>query len=154
MGYTLEELEGILHPMAEDGNEATGSMGDDTPIAVLSTQYRGLHHYFRQTFSQVTNPPIDSLRETRVMTLRTRLGNLGNILDEDPSQLEMLMLEKPRADQRAVRAMRGYMGSTVCAVDCTWAVSDGETGLRRDMGASGARRRRACARLRPRHPDR
>jgi glutamate synthase (NADPH) large chain len=77
MGYTLEELEGILHPMVEDANEAVGSMGDDTPIAVLSSQYRGLHHYFRQTFSQVTNPPIDSLRETRVMTLRTRWAISG-----------------------------------------------------------------------------
>ncbi|MCX7369225.1 MAG: glutamate synthase large subunit, partial [Alphaproteobacteria bacterium] len=64
VGYTLEELESILHPMVEDANEAVGSMGDDTPIAVLSEQYRGLHHYFRQAFSQVTNPPIDSLRET------------------------------------------------------------------------------------------
>ena len=71
--------------MVEDGKEAVGSMGDDTPLAVLSDQYRGLHHFFRQNFSQVTNPPIDSLRERRVMSLRTRLGNLGNILDEDES---------------------------------------------------------------------
>ena len=59
----LEELETILHPMVEEASEAVGSMGDDTPVAVLSQQYRGLHHYFRQTFSQVTNPPIDSIRE-------------------------------------------------------------------------------------------
>ena len=64
-GMTLEELEMILHPMVEDAAEAVGSMGDDTPVAVLSERYRGLHHYFRQAFSQVTNPPIDSLRETR-----------------------------------------------------------------------------------------
>ncbi|MEF8762014.1 glutamate synthase central domain-containing protein, partial [Stenotrophomonas sp. A3_2] len=57
VGQTLEELEAILHPMVEDANEAVGSMGDDTPIAVLSEQYRGLHCYFRQDFSQVTNPP-------------------------------------------------------------------------------------------------
>src|ERR1700709_1176765 len=86
IGATLEELESILHPMVQDANEATGSMGDDTPIAVLSDRYRGLHHYFRQTFSQVTNPPIDSLRESRVMTLKTRLGNLGNVMDEDSTQ--------------------------------------------------------------------
>ena len=66
----------------EDAKEAVGSMGDDAPLAVLSDTYRGMHHYFRQNFSQVTNPPIDSLRERNVMTLRTRLGNLGNILDE------------------------------------------------------------------------
>ena len=79
--------------MVEEAKEAVGSMGDDTPLAVLSEQYRGLHHYFRQNFSQVTNPPIDSLRERRVMTLKTRLGNLGNILDQDESQCRLLQLE-------------------------------------------------------------
>ena len=81
--------------MVDDAKEATGSMGDDTPLAVLSAQYRGLHHFFRQSFSQVTNPPIDSLREYRVMTLRTRLGNLGNILERNESQMRLLQLESP-----------------------------------------------------------
>src|SRR5260370_20763368 len=85
-GWSLEELELILQPMAEEGKEAVGSMGDDTPLAVLSEHYRGLHHFFRQNFSQVTNPPIDSLRERRVMTLKTPLGNLGNILDAGATQ--------------------------------------------------------------------
>src|SRR3546814_8623119 len=70
-------------------------MGYDTPLGVLSDRYRGMHHFFRQNFSQVTNPPIDSLRERRVMTLKTRLGNLGNILDEDEAQLRLLQLESP-----------------------------------------------------------
>ncbi|GGC42192.1 glutamate synthase [Siccirubricoccus deserti] len=131
VGYTLEELETILHPMVEDSAEAVGSMGDDTPIAVLSSQYRGLHHYFRQTFSQVTNPPIDSLRETRVMTLKTRLGNLGNILDEDPTQCDMLMLDSPVLSNAEFAAMRQYMGASACEVDCTFLVADGEAGLRR-----------------------
>ncbi|MFZ4408053.1 MAG: glutamate synthase large subunit, partial [Paracraurococcus sp.] len=133
VGYTLEELESILHPMVEDSAEAIGSMGDDTPIAVLSGQYRGLHHYFRQTFSQVTNPPIDSLRETRVMTLKTRLGNLGNILDEDPTQCDMLMLDSPVLSNAEFAAMRDYMGATACEVDCTFAAAEGATGLRRAM---------------------
>ncbi|HYF07724.1 MAG TPA: glutamate synthase large subunit, partial [Acetobacteraceae bacterium] len=133
VGYTLEELETILHPMVEDANEAVGSMGDDSPLAVLSSQYRGLHHYFRQTFSQVTNPPIDSLRETRVMTIRTRLGNLGNILDEDPTQCDMLMLESPVLSNAEFAAMRAYMGDTACVVDCTWPVAEGEPGLRRHI---------------------
>ena len=133
VGYTLEELEAILHPMVEDANEAVGSMGDDTPIAVLSGQYRGLHHYFRQTFSQVTNPPIDSLRETRVMSLRTRLGNLGNILDEDPTQCDMLMLDSPVLSNAQFAAMRAYMGATACEVDCTFPVEEGEAGLRRHI---------------------
>ncbi|NKC29715.1 glutamate synthase large subunit [Falsiroseomonas selenitidurans] len=130
MGYTLEELETILHPMVEEASEAIGSMGDDTPIAVLSSQYRGLHHYFRQSFSQVTNPPIDSLRETRVMSLKTRLGNLGNILDEDPTQCDMLMLDSPVLSNAEFAAMRAYMGDTACVVDCTFAVAGGEQGLR------------------------
>jgi len=130
MGYTLEELEQILHPMVEDAQEAVGSMGDDTPIAVLSSQYRGLHHYFRQNFAQVTNPPIDSLRETRVMSLKTRLGNLGNILDEDPTQCDMLMLDSPVLSSAQFSAMRHYMGSSACEVDCTFPVSEGEAGLR------------------------
>ena len=131
VGYTLEELETILHPMVEDAQEAVGSMGDDTPIAVLSEQYRGLHHYFRQTFSQVTNPPIDSLRETRVMTLKTRLGNLGNILDEDPTQCDMLMLDSPVLSNAEFEAMRQYMGTNACEVDCTFPATEGEAGLRR-----------------------
>jgi glutamate synthase (NADPH/NADH) large chain len=131
VGYTLEELETILHPMVEDAQEAVGSMGDDTPIAVLSSRYRGLHHYFRQTFSQVTNPPIDSLRETRVMTLKTRLGNLGNILDEDPTQCDMLMLDSPVLSNAEFEAMRQFMGANACEVDCTFSAEDGEAGLRR-----------------------
>src|SRR5262249_35688053 len=82
-GISIEELEMILHPMVEDAKEPVGSMGDDAPLAVLSAQYRPLSHYFRQNFSQVTNPPIDSLREDRVMSLRTRFRNLGNVLAQD-----------------------------------------------------------------------
>ena len=70
----MEDLELILHPMVEEAKEAVGSMGNDAPLAVLSEKYRGLHHFFRQNFSQVTNPPIDGLRERRVMTPETRLG--------------------------------------------------------------------------------
>jgi glutamate synthase (NADPH/NADH) large chain len=130
VGMTLEELEMILHPMVEDAQEAVGSMGDDTPIAVLSEKYRGLHHYFRQTFSQVTNPPIDSLRETRVMTLKTRLGNLGNVMDEDASQCELLQLESPVLSNAEFAAMRATMGASAVVVDCTFPVHEGEAGLR------------------------
>lgn len=133
MGFTMEDLETILHPMVEDAAEAIGSMGDDTPIAVLSKQYRGLHHFFRQMFAQVTNPPIDSLRETRVMTIKTRLGNLGNILDEDPTQCDMLQLESPVLSNAEFAAMRDYMGATACTVDCTFPVEEGEAGLRRAL---------------------
>ncbi|MFK7941866.1 MAG: glutamate synthase large subunit, partial [Paracoccaceae bacterium] len=90
-----EELESILHPMVEDAKEVLGSMGDDTPAAVLSDQYRPLSHFFRQNFSQVTNPPIDSLREARVMSLKTRFGNLKNVLDAHSSQTEIVTLDSP-----------------------------------------------------------
>ena len=119
VGTTLEELEVILHPMVEDGAEAVGSMGDDTPLAVLSSRYRGMQHYFRQAFSQVTNPPIDSLRESRVMSLKTRLGNLGNVLDEDAEQCDLLQLESPVLSTAEFAAMRDFMGPHVCVIDCT-----------------------------------
>ena len=95
-GYSVEDLELILHPMVEDAKEATGSMGDDTPVAVLSNHYRPISHYFRQNFSQVTNPPIDSLRESKVMSLKTRFGNLGNILDfENLTKENIYVLDSP-----------------------------------------------------------
>ncbi|HEV7543388.1 MAG TPA: glutamate synthase central domain-containing protein, partial [Reyranella sp.] len=119
-GWSIEDLEMILHPMVEDGKEAVGSMGDDAPLAVLSDTYRGMHHYFRQNFSQVTNPPIDSLRERNVMTLRTRLGNLGNILDESPEQSEMLSLQSPIVLNAEFEAMRKYMDHLVARIDCTF----------------------------------
>ena len=131
-GYTLEDLELILHPMVEDAKEAVGSMGDDTPVAVLSesAQYRSLHHFFRQSFSQVTNPPIDSLRESRVMTLDTRLGNLGNILDQDASQTRILQLQSPVLLNAEFAAMRRYMGRDASEIDMTFPVADGGEGLR------------------------
>ena len=131
IGMTLEELEAILHPMVDDASEAVGSMGDDTPLAVLSTQFRGLHHYFRQDFSQVTNPPIDSLRETRVMSLKTRLGNLGNVLDEDASQCDVLQLESPVLSTAEFEAMMRTMGAGAVIVNCTFDAEEGERGLRR-----------------------
>jgi glutamate synthase (NADPH/NADH) large chain len=133
IGMTVEELEMILHPMVEDAAEAVGSMGDDTPIAVLSDKYRGLHHYFRQAFSQVTNPPIDSLRETRVMSLKTRLGNLGNVLDEDSSQFNLLQLESPVLSNAEFAALRATLGESACVVDCTFPAGDGDVGLRQAL---------------------
>ncbi|MEX0810154.1 MAG: glutamate synthase large subunit [Dongiaceae bacterium] len=130
VGITMEDLELILHPMVEEAKEAVGSMGDDTPIAVLSEQYRGLHHFFRQNFSQVTNPPIDSLREARVMTLKTRLGNLGNIMDQAEGQCHLLQLESPVLLTAEYEAMRYHMGESAVLVDCHFDPADGEHALR------------------------
>ncbi|MDF2096738.1 glutamate synthase large subunit [Aquibaculum arenosum] len=132
-GISMEDLELILHPMVETAKEAVGSMGDDTPLAVLSDRYRGLHHFFRQNFSQVTNPPIDSLRERRVMALKTRLGNLGNILAEDETQCRLLQLDSPVLSNAEFLAMRDYMGETAAEIDCTFDPEGGDTALRQGL---------------------
>ena len=119
-GYTMEEVEQILAPMAEDGKEALASMGDDTPSAVLSKMYRPLSHFFRQNFSQVTNPPIDSLREYRVMSLKTRFGNLKNVLSEDGSQTEIAVLESPFVANGQFERMLEAFDDTVVSIDCTY----------------------------------
>ncbi len=125
-GYSIEELEVILHPMAEDGKEAIGSMGDDTPPAVLSEKYRPLSHYFRQNFSQVTNPPIDSLREHRVMSLKTRFGNLKNVLDQSGAQTEILTLDSPFVSNARFGEMKAYFGETAAELDCTFVADGGD----------------------------
>ncbi len=124
-GYSIEDLEQILAPMAEDGKEALASMGDDTPSAVLSKQYRPLSHFFRQNFSQVTNPPIDSLREFRVMSLKTRFGNLKNVLDEDSSQTEILVLDSPFVGNAQFDELAHHFNADVITIDCTFAPGEG-----------------------------
>ncbi|GBQ28403.1 glutamate synthase large chain [Acetobacter estunensis NRIC 0472] len=130
VGTTLEELEQILQPMVEKASEAVGSMGDDTPLAVLSERYRGLAHYFRQGFSQVTNPPIDSLREARVMSLVTRLGNLGNILEESEEQCDLLQLPSPVLTNGEFEALRKFCGERGSTIDTTFPAEGGEAALR------------------------
>ena len=129
-GYSLEELEQVLAPMAEDGKEMIASMGDDTPAAVLSKMYRPLSHFFRQNFSQVTNPPIDSLRESRVMSLKTRFGNLKNVLDEDSSQTEILVLESPFVANAEVDEMMRVFGASAAVIDCTFPTGGHHDALR------------------------
>ncbi|GGE52606.1 glutamate synthase large subunit [Actibacterium pelagium] len=129
-GYSIEELEQILAPMAEDGKEAIASMGDDTPSAVLSKEYRPLSHFFRQNFSQVTNPPIDSLREYRVMSLKTRFGNLKNVLEEDSNQTEIIVLESPFVGNAQFAKMVESFKSPMVEIDCSFDASAGESALR------------------------
>jgi glutamate synthase (NADPH/NADH) large chain len=92
---TFEETDQVFRPLAEKGAEGTGSMGDDTPIAVLSRQVRPLYDYFRQQFAQVTNPPIDSLRESIVMSLETRMGRELNIFEETAEHADRIILHSP-----------------------------------------------------------
>ena len=124
-GYSLEDLELILQPMVEDAKEATGSMGDDTPLAVLSDKYRPLHHFFRQNFSQVTNPPIDSLRENKVMSLKTRFGNLGNILDfNNLTEKNIYVLESPILSNSQFENFLSFFGDNYKVINCTFTKED------------------------------
>jgi glutamate synthase (NADPH/NADH) large chain len=125
-GMTMEDLELILHPMVEDGKEPVGSMGDDTPLAVLSEQYRPLSHYFRQNFSQVTNPPIDPLREERVMSLKTRFRNLGNVLEQDEKQADVFVLESPVISTGMIERMKDHLEGRFYEIDCVFPVRDGK----------------------------
>ena len=128
-GYTIEELEQILAPMVEDAKESLASMGDDTPSAVLSKKYRPLSHYFRQNFSQVTNPPIDSLREFRVMSLKTRFGNLKNVLDENGSQTEIFVLDSPFVANAQWAEMVNQFNADMVEIDCTFPANGGTNAL-------------------------
>ena len=96
---SFEERDQVLRPLAESGNEAVGSMGDDTPMAVLSRQERSLYDYFRQKFAQVTNPPIDPLRESIVMSLEVDLGPERNIFDESAEHARRISLTSPVLSQ-------------------------------------------------------
>ena len=105
-------------------------MGDDTPLAVISDNPRTLSHFFRQNFSQVTNPPIDSLRETRVMSLKTRFSNLGNILDADARQEGVMVFDTPIISNLGWRLMLEAFGTQAATIDCTYDIASGQTGLR------------------------
>ena len=123
-GFTLETLELILAPMVDSGKEAIGSMGDDTAPAVLSGNYRPLSHFFRQNFSQVTNPPVDPLREDRVMSLKTRFKNLGNILATDNTQQDVFVLESPVLSTGMYERLLSRLGKGVQHIDCTFPVDE------------------------------
>ncbi len=123
-GFSLETVDLILRPMSETGKEAIGSMGDDTALAVLSESYRPLSHYFRQNFSQVTNPPIDPLREARVMSLKTRFKNLGDILADVERQTGVFVLDSPVLTNGMYERMVKLFGDGHAYIDCTFNVSE------------------------------
>ena len=94
-GYSREDLEVLIAPMASNQKEAIGSMGNDTPLAVLSNRTKPLFNYFKQLFAQVTNPPIDSIREKVVMSLKTNLGSKANILERTPDKARTIEFDSP-----------------------------------------------------------
>ena len=101
-GYTVEDLKRILDPMMKTGAEPIGSMGNDTPLAVLSDRAQPLYNYFKQLFAQVTNPPLDAIREELVTSVKTVIGTEGNVLDPGPESCRLLSLETPFLDNRAM----------------------------------------------------
>lgn len=121
-GYTDEELVVLVRPMAENGAEAIGSMGDDTPHAVLSVWERPLYHYFRQRFAEVTNPPIDPLREEFVMSLRGLLGGRENILAEGPAGAPLLELASPFLTDGQLAEIRKLWDFPSATLDATFEV--------------------------------
>jgi glutamate synthase (NADPH) large chain len=104
---TAEERDEIIRVLAEDESEAVGSMGDDTPMPVLSRRIRSLYDYFRQQFAQVTNPPIDPLRESIVMSLQTQIGQESNVFLPAPGHARMIAMNSPVLSQRKLRQIIG-----------------------------------------------
>lgn len=130
-GYTAEELTVVLRPMAETGSEPIGSMGDDTPPAAISDKPRPVYHYLKQRFAQVTNPPIDPLREEMVMSLTILIGQRGNILVDGPDRARQLKLNSPVLTDEQLTLLRRLTDPVFKSVtlDATYPLTDGEAGL-------------------------
>ena len=134
-GYSDEDLRVILGPMALSGEEPIGSMGTDTPLACLSDKPQSLFNYFKQLFAQVTNPPIDPIREEMVMSLISYIGSERNILDEAPENCHMLKLEHPLLINRELEKLRRVSNRDLLAttLPALFRVGEGEPGLRRAL---------------------
>ncbi len=133
-GYTQEDISRFLEPMAVKGDDPIGSMGTDTPIAVLSDKARLLYDYFKQNFAQVTNPPIDPIREELVMSLLSMIGPRPNLLGHDAGTHKRLEVEQPiltNEDLAKMRSVEAVLdGAFRCeTIDITWDASAGPEGL-------------------------
>ncbi len=130
-GYSQEDLRVLLTPMAREGAEPIGSMGNDLSLAVLSDQAPSLFSYFKQLFAQVTNPPIDPIREEIVMSLATSLGSELNLFGETPEHAHKLVLDQPILLNRALETLRHVSHDVFAArtIDTTWAVAEGAAGM-------------------------
>ncbi|HUA16436.1 MAG TPA: glutamate synthase large subunit [Verrucomicrobiae bacterium] len=134
-GYTDEDLRMILGPMAAKGEEPIGSMGTDTPLACLSDKPQSLFNYFKQLFAQVTNPPIDPIREELVMSLISYIGSERNILEEAPENCHMLKLAHPLLTNRDLEKLRRVSNRDLLAttLPALFRASEGELGLKRAL---------------------
>ena len=146
-GYTLEDLRILMAPMATAGSEAIGSMGNDAPLAVLSDRPQLLYNYFKQLFAQVTNPPLDAMREEIITSLVTTIGSEGNLLDETAQQCRLLRLEQPiltNADLEKIRQLDlDRLKSRT--LNTLFPVSEGIEGMRRRLDQLRAEASQAIA---------
>src|SRR6266487_1306178 len=127
-GWSFEDLRYVLEPMGSAGHDAVWSMGDDTPIPPLARIPPGLYAYLRQRFAQVTNPAIDPLRETLVMSLRMHIGRRGSLLADRPAGLRLVRNEHPILLAEEIAALRTGAGAQVITLDATWSASAGVGG--------------------------
>jgi len=136
-GYTIEDLKMILAPMATNGQEPVGSMGTDTPLAVLSNKPQPLYNYFKQLFAQVTNPPIDPIREELVTSTETTIGAEDNLFEESARHCRQLQLKQPILTNEELERIKrlNVEGLRTITLTTLYRVADGETGLRAALDA-------------------
>ncbi|MBW4451566.1 MAG: glutamate synthase large subunit [Nostoc indistinguendum CM1-VF10] len=148
-GYTTEDVEMVIHPMAIAGSEPTFCMGDDIPLAVLSTKPHLLYDYFKQRFAQVTNPAIDPLREKLVMSLKVELGERGNLLEPKAEYARRLKLESPVLTDAELEAIK-LSGFATAELSTLFAIATGPGGLKaavQSLQAQAAQSVRAGAKI-------
>src|SRR5207248_3284068 len=146
-GYTHEDLRLLLAPMAKNGEEPIGSMGTDTALAVLSDRPRPLYDYFKQLFAQVTNPPLDQIREELVTAMESTIGPEGNLLRAEPGSCRQIVLKDPvlSNEDLAKLAHVSELGFKAVTLPMLYPVAEGAAGLERAIEALQARASRAIA---------
>ncbi|KAF7311548.1 Glutamate synthase [Mycena kentingensis (nom. inval.)] len=136
-GFTVEQLNLLVLPMVSDGKEALGSMGNDAPLAAMATQSRLIYDYFRQLFAQVTNPPIDPIRESIVMSLEAYVGPEGNLLEMKPEQCHRILLPSPLITIEEMNAMKNLKTAYITwpsrTIDITFPKEEGLPGYQRAL---------------------
>jgi glutamate synthase (NADPH/NADH) large chain/glutamate synthase (ferredoxin) len=134
-GYSQEDLRVLVAPMAARGEEPVGSMGNDNALAVLSDQRPPLYSYFKQLFAQVTNPPIDPIREAVVMSVSTGIGAEGNLLEEAPEHAHQLVMHGPVIRNVELETLRqvGHEVFETATLDLTWPVEEGAPGMQKRL---------------------
>ncbi len=134
-GYTVEDLKYHIGPMARDGEEAVGSMGNDAPLAVLSDRPQPLYNYFKQLFAQVTNPPLDAIREEIVTSVETLIGPEGNLLEPEPEHCHMIWAHLPFLDNRELAKIRALKDGSLKSetLSILFPATEGPAALERAM---------------------